>query len=658
MVRQNCLHNYQLISQLLNAEGRSQSHFSLSEEARNTEHHHSWNSDLKLRNSSIAFISAGDSVAESLTQIPQGKSPVKGETSWDRTLEAVTEYDHSHHDESNIWYELPLQTMRLSDNPSDNVHIENPNVQGSSKTGYEGAQYEPASDGLFCPHTEGATQPLHTDLPPTETRRSSSPAASDSSGEIILFSGRSGFQTQKIFEESSDNDLKSELQGSKDPMRLRTHVPGLANSPTGPIIKHNFPAEETLSRDKAHPAIGTNKQSESKKERQQAAAASERPLSNRFKRHGEEQLNKANQKAEIMDDYIKNALGSDDLRDTFDFSRPNGGNSGSYSVRQRVDGKQEPSAVHSPLNKLKQSEEDWNSVNLHDLDEMSTSSEAPVAIKHILSKRERHSRAQYLVAGVGSTIDDARWLPVGLLRTSGADSKIYCFEEEQADTGQLSVENGDSEDSLSTEEYLAPDVQDQLDDLEDERDLEKMLKERMTDEQIAKLLAKQEELGLGSHDIVLLDGGDLAEPDVGDAQMDGTWGRPTSYLESFQSKRKKHRAPFAAAFADEIDQDPYNGFDVMDHDRPSIRKKSKGRRGQFLLKLSDSEMEQTINAAWENDRTKKKLRKQEREELRAQGLLGTKGKVDKKAKYKDGMTMDQVKAEIRGFLLSSAERCV
>jgi hypothetical protein len=61
-----------------------------------------------------------------------------------------------------------------------------------------------------------------------------------------------------------------------------------------------------------------------------------------------------------------------------------------------------------------------------------------------------------------------------------------------------------------------------------------------------------------------------------------------------------------------------------------------------------------MQAAWENDRVKKKERKQERERLRAQGLLGSNnGKVDLKQKYKEGMNMEAIKNEIKRFLISS-----
>lgn len=61
-----------------------------------------------------------------------------------------------------------------------------------------------------------------------------------------------------------------------------------------------------------------------------------------------------------------------------------------------------------------------------------------------------------------------------------------------------------------------------------------------------------------------------------------------------------------------------------------------------------------MQAAWDNDRIKKKERKQEREALRAQGLLGRKnGRADLKQKYKEGMGIHAVRDEIKLFLMGS-----
>jgi hypothetical protein len=114
-------------------------------------------------------------------------------------------------------------------------------------------------------------------------------------------------------------------------------------------------------------------------------------------------------------------------------------------------------------------------------------------------------------------------------------------------------------------------------------------------------------------------------------------------------KRPRGEFPAAGLLAD-----AYDGFDVMDFDRPSLKKKPKGRKGKLVFDLSDSELEASMQMAWDNDRIKKKERKQEREELRAQGLLGSKnGKPDLKQKYREGMGIDAVKEEIKSFLMGN-----
>lgn len=98
------------------------------------------------------------------------------------------------------------------------------------------------------------------------------------------------------------------------------------------------------------------------------------------------------------------------------------------------------------------------------------------------------------------------------------------------------------------------------------------------------------------------------------------------------------------------------GFDFMDWERPSLRrKKGKGRRLQLLGDDIDSDLEEQLQSAFNNDRLKKAQRKKEREELRAMGLLGKKGQVDLRAKYSTGITMSQVAEEVKAFLVGSQE---
>ncbi len=48
----------------------------------------------------------------------------------------------------------------------------------------------------------------------------------------------------------------------------------------------------------------------------------------------------------------------------------------------------------------------------------------------------------------------------------------------------------------------------------------------MTDEQMARLQSKQEELGVGSTDLILFDGGHVRIDDEEEPHLDGLWERP------------------------------------------------------------------------------------------------------------------------------------
>ncbi|KAK2747822.1 r3h and g-patch domain-containing protein [Colletotrichum kahawae] len=107
----------------------------------------------------------------------------------------------------------------------------------------------------------------------------------------------------------------------------------------------------------------------------------------------------------------------------------------------------------------------------------------------------------------------------------------------------------------------------------------------------------------------------------------------------------------ADRFAGEIDD-----FDFMDWDRPALkRKKGKGAKNRIpVFDISDSELEEKMQAAWKNDRAKKAERKRERQALRAQGLLGKNANPeDVRVKYPHGMGLDQIADELRTFLLGT-----
>jgi hypothetical protein len=199
--------------------------------------------------------------------------------------------------------------------------------------------------------------------------------------------------------------------------------------------------------------------------------------------------------------------------------------------------------------------------------------------------------------------------------------------DEIAEFGELS----NSESSSSDEDNV------DADDSEDEEDNPT---ECIDDESLAILLSKQEELGLGSDKLILYDEG-----------VDATVARTAlRYAKETpkKSRREKGSFPSATLMVDVLKQDPYGGFDIMDFDRPSLRKR-KGKGKSTKSDLSDSGLGESMQPVWQGDRKKKAEQKQEREELRAQGLLGRKSV---NSKYGEGMTIWQIGKEFESFLAS------
>ncbi|KAE8148830.1 hypothetical protein BDV25DRAFT_141423 [Aspergillus avenaceus] len=147
-----------------------------------------------------------------------------------------------------------------------------------------------------------------------------------------------------------------------------------------------------------------------------------------------------------------------------------------------------------------------------------------------------------------------------------------------------------------------------------------------------------------------------SENDVLDDGLEGLEDLQRHFAYSTRRQERSRSSFFASAnaFADALEHDPYYGLDIMDFSRPSLQKKSKGKTRALDMVPSDSELEMQLENAWWNDREKKKVRKQRREELRRQGLLGkVRDNPDLKSKYSHGMSIEELKEEIRVFLLSS-----
>ncbi|CAA9962082.1 r3h and g-patch domain-containing protein [Pyrenophora teres f. maculata] len=288
---------------------------------------------------------------------------------------------------------------------------------------------------------------------------------------------------------------------------------------------------------------------------------------------------------------------------------------------------------------------DWESDMLQDFDNLSTSSDLEDTVARILSKRTRKAGIQYLCVYEGSVIDDARWLPVTFLRDTAEKKLVRAFEAAALEREKQMLTSSDSEDEDDEDED-----EDDDDDDDDDND------EEIDDETLARVLQKQEELGLGADEVLLYGGDEFFDGPVKDRSFIPFDGSSKKRQDRRGRGKREPSFPCATAMADALQMDPYGGFDVMDTERPSLKPKKKGRRGQPPPELDDSDLNEQLQNAWAADRAKKRLKKAEREELRQQGLLGRKGKgANLKVKYQGGIEMEDIVEELREFMLGGME---
>lgn len=626
-------------------------HFSMAEEARNTEERHgSWCSDLRLRHTQISFVSAG---------APGSTTPPE-----EATAKQVSGLSIAEEDEATGESELSMANMSIQNQSKtppvpvkskapgvEDVHIERGEFVKEVDT-----QMPPSvqSNTMFIIDSSGFDERVETGLPPPTVPRSPSPALSNSSEEVVLFRGRGSsgqgrgklptrtitvHQDQVPSIPKSTSPERPNGSGRSDPTALR----GLGARAEGQV------SELQVENNDSDPAQLTS-----------GVFGKVGKPTRRGPRHCHRHRRQAGKQREVDDggiaDYIENLQANQDenqLSDNVRISR----NSTNLDSGVWQDEPHEPGLDEEP-HALANS--GWSDDNLQDLNDISTSSETFEAVKSVLSRRERSSGRQYLVVWEGYSTDDARWVPHSSLSHHTASELIAVFDarEELAQQFQTSVDEADSDSSSA--EQLARDLEEELDDLKDEEDLLERRIARMTDEEIARRLGKQEELGLGSAEIMLFDGDEVGDS-YSEENIESLLEQAAKYDSTRAPKKRGKRKqgnPFvsASAFADVLGGNPYSGFDIMDFDRPSLRKLPKGRRGALPLDLSDPELEASMLLAWENDRMKKKIQKQQREELRAQGLLGKNGKADTKAKYTEGIPISALKAELKDFLQSDRER--
>ena len=627
----------------------SKPHLSLAEEARNTERHHGWNSDLKLRHTHVNFVNSGNS---------------KNAADSDHGFEALVCKDPDEVVEDALGNpERSLAQMSLHGTSEDLVaRINCPNRRQTTKTSEHGHQtdnnelLDDSEVEFMNPFVVDLNpQFVETGLPPPQLRRSTSATSSVSSEEVIMFRGR----------DRDRQSNKNKLCPGTETMEClaTTHIQSGRNDSgivdiSKPRLYHKHTTWKTLEKETLSslpaPSDGIAEPSRSVLEGTLSTPLKLkrlRPGSRRIKRGRD--LRMDNQDA-VLVDYITNLLenGGDDtlsmagVISSGDLANPD------KDMWQDETEQSTCEEDHNPLAR-RGSSDDY----AHELQELRITSGVFKSVEMILSKRERPTGIQYLVVWEGSTIEDAKWISSSSLNIpGGSNTKAHPAGRAHSAPKSETIAD-DVDDGSEREEQTAQDiVADRLALLDKEEKFD-IMKTRMNDEQIAMRLAKQEELGLGSAQIMLFDGDDIE--DWSDEQhIERLKKDAFTYTELSKTKKGKSRSSFVQAdmFADILMTEPYNGFDIMDYERPSLKRVFKGGRGRQTAELSDSELEVSRQMAWENDRTKKKAQKQHREELRVQGLLGRGGKLDMRTKYAEGMSISQMKEEIKEFLLSDKAR--
>ncbi|OJD13885.1 hypothetical protein AJ78_05706 [Emergomyces pasteurianus Ep9510] len=601
---------------------QDETHLTMTQEARNTEHFNTRRSNLKLRYSEIRFVSAGDMVQENL-EVPNEDSTDIALNGTPSNIDATSLGMKDVYGDCRRWLSGIRQGSQAKEGKAEEEEGE------KSETMTDG---DSNSKDLLFIDREGED--------PKENMRNEhliitpdvrSVPQSDSSEDEVVFTGRRrrsqqspahqaqnpplnpacgpSIQNDRFPVADGDDDYEDDDDGHE--VVASPQMPASSNESDPAII-----SEPALCHPANPPAFislkGKEKRSRTRKPR--------RPT-----------LHWDSDDSEILADYIANMV-DDDTSDEDEDEDAGVGQVHAQNQNQNQTG-------HF-------STKSWSSADLEDLNDLSSSDELPDEIGRIFSMRERNKSIQYLLTGVGQSTDEARWVRKELLIMPGASELIRQFEERVA--LNASRQEVASEPSSDLDEEGE---EDEVDHYVDED-----MKQDLIDEQMAHLLQTQDSFGLGANELLLFDG------NGGFDRFESISRSKFSYKTSLsQPKKRQNRNghfPCASAFADVLDQDPYGGFDIMDFDRPSLKKKPKGRRyaHQHDFDLSDSDLVYELQASWENDRNKKKAKKQEREELRAQGLLGTKpGKINMKAKYTEGMSIDDVKQEIRSFLTSSSE---
>ena len=562
----------------------------MSQEARNTERHANGWGNTKLRDQRVLFVSAGNLTRQEAEPSDDEGGKLVGK-------ESTEDFALRPHDKSVEAGDTTEITEHLG-----KAVLSDPVVQ------------------------EADTSPI--EQPSQEHPRRRESLSSDSSSEEIIFAGRlKPTLTPQIPSTPSSVPSRSPLRKPEPTVTTakQLHPLGKSFSPPVPMAIHTTPRRAVDRR--GRPLI-------------------RKPISD---------LEEA-----IMQDYIAN-MAVDDEDEDEDEDEP--GPAGRANEHYRFyDGSAEANVKVQTTSKGPKPPSspgidqaiDWDSADLDDFDDLSTTGDEVNEISQVLRHRTRPTGSQYLVTAVGQGASDAKWVLSQKLISQTAITEIRIYEEIRAMNVQETSRDTDTEDEDDDDESADDGLDDLINDIESEDDENDRIMRhtaRMTDEQIARALAKQEELGMGGDELLLFNG----QIDDDDDELAGEADfipfsvkkHVSNRGKSKRNRRERDSFPPAEAFADALEQDPYGAFDIMDFDRPSLRPKRKGRKADlpFELGVDDPDLAAQLRSTWSKDREKKASRKREKLAEREALLLES-------AERNDPAT---IKAEIRQFLVQETD---
>ncbi|KAI9670108.1 MAG: hypothetical protein M1829_004836 [Trizodia sp. TS-e1964] len=465
-----------------------------------------------------------------------------------------------------------------------------------------------SQDEVYFSDVVGIKAPINTGFPPPIIRPSS-PTPSDSSEEVILFAGRNEFGMPLTRAPVSPKTmpkvpaLDPAYQQPKKLMKevgIQLEMLSVSSDMEKPLDKR----AQTIPT----PMLDTPKSAKKRKRKKRTGV-----------RSGDVDIEDVAISDEHLADYIENMRNNN------------------TELPEVTDGENSP---EKPENGYPQAELDgWGPSELLDFDNLSTSDEVNGELQYILSKRMRSGNTQYLVVCEGQTTDEARWYQQDILVKKRDQELIHLFEEEEKLVAKIVNDSNADDSSITTD--TEEDRNDELDLLERQAALK-------TDEELAKFLQMQEDYNLSSQNFP-----DDIEDDYEDGEEDFAdpptiSPLPLSYRYTGKKGPSSERPRFASA--SEL-ADAYDGFDIMDHNRPSLSKRVKSQKRSLHLENVDPELANMLQTRWDADRAIKTKRKQERQQLLAEAK-NYKSNNDLASIYRGGMTVKEVKMEMMEFFTS------